>query len=178
MIKGGLTQRYAQALYDLALEKQQVQVFGDQLHRFVDEMEHNAEFNSLFCGKLVPASAKKQVVEQIFGDFAEDIKNFIFITLDKNREASIPQIVAGYDDLCDAAAGIRKILVHTAVPLEQPEAERLQKSLEQKLGGQVRLKTSIDTSMIGGLKVQIDDTIYDASLLHQLNALKQTLSVE
>ncbi len=178
MIKGGLTQRYAKALYELALEKQQVQEFGDQLHRFVNELEHNAEFNGLFCGKLVPASAKKQVVEQIFGDFADDVKSFIFIALDKNRETSIPQIVAGYDDLCDAAAGIRQILVHTAVPLEQPEAERLQKSLEQKLGGQVRLKTSIDKSMIGGLKVQIDDTVYDASILHQLNALKQTLSVE
>ena len=178
MIKGGLTQRYAKALSELALEKQQVQEFGDQLHRFVDELEHNAEFNGLFCGKLVPASAKKQVVEQIFSDFAEDVKGFIFIALDKNRETSIPQVVDCYDDLCDAAAGIRQILVHTAVPLERVEAERLQKSFEQKLGGTIRLKTSIDKSMIGGIKVQVDDTVYDASLLHQLNALKQTLSVE
>lgn len=178
MIKGGLTQRYAKALYELALEKQQVQEFGDQLHRFVDELEHNAEFNGLFCGKLVPASAKKQVVEQIFSDFAADVKGFIFIALDKNRETSIPQVVDCYDDLCDAAAGIRQILVHTAVPLERVEAERLQKSFEQKLGGTIRLKTSIDKSMIGGIKVQVDDTVYDASLLHQLNALKQTLSVE
>ena len=178
MIRGGMPQRYAKALYDLAVEKQQVQEFGDQLHRFVAELEEDAEFNGLFCGKLVPVSAKKQIIEQVFGDFADDVKNFICVTLDKDRENSIPQIVAGYDDLCDEAAGIRQVLVYTAVPLEEAESVRLQQSLEQKLGGHVRLKTAIDKEMIGGLRLQIDDVVYDASLLHQLNALKQTLSVE
>jgi F-type H+-transporting ATPase subunit delta len=54
----------------------------------------------------------------------------------------------------------------------------LQEAFEKKLKAKIRLKTAVDKSLIGGIKVQIDDTLYDASLSQQLHALKQTLSVE
>ncbi len=178
MIKGGLTERYAKALYDLGVEKQQVKEYGQQLHLFVDELEQNADFKTIFCGKLVPASTKRQLIEQVFGALATDVKNFIFVVMDKNRERSLPEIMSAYDVLCDRAEGIQQVMVYTAVPLGEAEAEALKTSFEKKLNCKVRLKTAVDKSLIGGLKVQIDDTVFDASLAHQLNALKQTLAVE
>jgi F-type H+-transporting ATPase subunit delta len=98
--------------------------------------------------------------------------------MDKNRETALPGILTAYQDLCDEANGVQQISVQTAVPLSEAEEKALQEAFEKKLKAKIRLKTAVDKSLIGGIKVQIDDTLYDASLSQQLHALKQTLSVE
>lgn len=178
MIKGGLTKRYAKALYELAAAKQQVQEYRDQLHVFEQAMTENSDFANLLCGKLVSAAAKKQIIEQTFAGMEQNIKNLFYVMIDKNRESGFGQIVEAYDDLCDAAEGVQQIMVKTAVPLGDAEAEALASSFEKKLGGKVRLKSAVDKSLIGGITVQIGDTVYDASIAQQLYSLQQTLAVE
>jgi F-type H+-transporting ATPase subunit delta len=178
MIKGGLTKRYAQALLEIASEKGQIDEYGRQLREFVELLENNAELKQMIYGKVAATSAKKQVVEKLLGEDAVDIKKFIFVVMDKNRETALPQILTAYQDLCDEANGVQQISVQTAVPLSEAEEKALQEAFEKKLKAKIRLKTAVDKSLIGGIKVQIDDTLYDASLSQQLHALKQTLSVE
>lgn len=178
MIKGGLTKRYAKALYDLAAEKRQISAYREQLQILGAALNDDTEFSGMLSGKLVAASAKKQIVEQALGDFAQDIKNLIFVTIDKNREGALRQIIEDYNDLCDQAEGVRQVSVHTAVPMDDAEKDALAAKLGQKLGAKVRLKTAVDKTLIGGIKVQIDDTVYDASIAQQLHALQQTLAVE
>lgn len=178
MIKGGLTQRYARALYELAAEKQQVKEYQEQLRLLGTVLKDNPDFAGLLCGKLAPASAKKQIIEKTFADFADDVKKFVYVIIDKNREGLLLQIIDGYEDLCDQAEGIQQVLVHTAVPMDEAEVAALAASFEKKLGGKVRVKTAVDKKLIGGIKVQIEDTVYDASILQQLHALQQTLAVE
>ncbi len=54
----------------------------------------------------------------------------------------------------------------------------MEKALADKLNAKIRLKTLLDKQLIGGLKVQIDDTVYDASLSQQLRSLKESLTLE
>lgn len=178
MIKGGLTLRYAKALYDLAAEKQQVNEYREQLHIFGAAMSENSDFADLLCGKLVSAAAKKQIIEQTFAGMEQNIKNALFVMIDKNRENAFLSIVEAYDDLCDEAEGIQQIIVKTARPLDEAEEVALCDSFAKKLGGKVRLKAAVDKELIGGISVQIGDTVYDASIAKQLQSLQQTLAVE
>lgn len=178
MIKGGLTTRYAKALYELAEAHQQVKDYQEQLHIFGAVMNDNPDFANLLCGKLVSAAAKKQIIEQTFAGMEQNIKNMLFVMIDKNRENAFVSVVDAFDDLCDAAEGVQQIMIKTAVPLADAEAEALRNSFEKKLGGKVRLKAAVDKSLIGGITVQIDDTVYDASIAQQLHNLQQTLAVE
>ena len=73
---------------------------------------------------------------------------------------------------------MRQVVVHTAVPLAEQEQQALEKALAEKLNAKIRLKTLLDKQLIGGLKVQIDDTVYDASLSQQLRSLKESLTLE
>lgn len=178
MIKGGLAKRYAKALLELAAEKQQMAEFGQALGDFVQLLEQNSELSEMFYGKLTAASAKKRVVSEIMGEAPAAVKNLVFVILDKSREQSLPEILEAYRELLDEAEGIRQITVTTAVPLALKEQENLAAALGKKLAAKVRLKSLVDKSLIGGIMVQIDDTIYDASLRQQLASLKQSLTVE
>ena len=58
------------------------------------------------------------------------------------------------------------------------EAAELEKALANKLNAKVRLKAQVDKNLNGGIKVQVDDTVYDASISQQLRSLKESLTVE
>lgn len=179
MIKAGLTKRYAKALLELAQAKQQEAAFGRALHDFVEVLQQNEELSQLIYGKMMSTSDKKKLIEKLLGDdTAVEVKHFIYVILDKGREASLPEFAAAYEELCDEVAGVRQILVHTAVPLAEEEQIALKAALAAKLNSEIRLKTVVDKGLIGGLKVQIDDTVYDASLSQQLRSLKASLTFE
>lgn len=178
MINSSLSRRYARALLELAAQKGQVAEYGSVLRKLVELIAGNEELATLLYGKLMPAAAKKQLVLQLLGDeTADDLKNFVCIIIDKSREGSLGDIAQAYDELCDAAEGIQQILVTSAVELGEQEKEALSAALSAKLGTKVRLKTAVDKKLIGGLKVQVGDTVYDASLSAQLEGLKKTLAV-
>ncbi len=87
MIKAGLTKRYAKALLELAQAKQQEAAFGRNLHDFVALLQQNEELAQMIYGKLMSTSAKKQLIEKILAeDTPVEVKNFIFVILDKGRE--------------------------------------------------------------------------------------------
>ncbi|MCM1136802.1 MAG: ATP synthase F1 subunit delta [Clostridium sp.] len=179
MIKAGLTKRYAKALLELAQAKQQEAAFGRALQDFVELLQQNKELKQLICGKNMSVSVKKQLIEKLVGeDIPLEVKHFIFVILDKGREASLPEFATAYQEIYDEVVGVRQVLVHTAVPLAEKEQIALQAALAAKLNSEVRLKTAVDKELIGGLKVQIDDTVYDASLCQQLRSLKAALAVE
>ncbi len=178
MINGSLSRRYAQALFELASQKGKVAEYGGALHELVELLAENEELARLFYGKVVAASAKKKLFARILsGQSTTDVLNFISLIIDKNREDSLADIAEAYDDLCDAAEGIRQVMVTSAVALGEEEKNALSAALAAKLGAKVRLKTAVDKKLIGGLKVQVGDTVYDASLSAQLAGLKKSLAV-
>ena len=96
----------------------------------------------------------------------------------KGQAAECGRALTDFVSLLDEREGVRQIMVYTAVPLAEKEQEGLRAALAAKLGAEIRLKSTVDESLIGGVKVRIDDTVYDASLRCQLNALKHSLTVD
>lgn len=180
MIKAGLTKRYAKALLELAQAKQQEAAFGRALHDFVEALQQNEEFGKLIYGKLMSTSDKKKLVGQLLekDGAPQEVRNFVNVILDKGRETSLPEFLTAYEELKDEADGVRQVWVSTAVPLAEKEQLDLENTLAAKLNAKIRLKTQVDESLIGGIKVQIDDTVYDASLSTQLRSLKESLTLE
>lgn len=178
MINGSLSRRYAKALFELASQKGKVAEYGGALYELAELLETNEEFSNLFYGKVVAASAKKKLLAEIFSEqTTTDVLNFVCLLIDKNREGSLVEMAEAYNDLCDEAEGIQQVMVTSAVELDDKEKDALNAALAAKMGTKIRLKTTVDKKLIGGLKVQVGDTVYDASLSAQLAGLKKSLAV-
>ena len=50
--------------------------------------------------------------------------------------------------------------------------------LGKKTNKKVSANYNVDTNLIGGFIVRIEDTVYDASIKHQLNLLRKKFSEE
>ena len=62
--------------------------------------------------------------------------------------------------------------VRVPAALEAAEEDRLREALEARTGKKLRLRITVDPSLIGGLVVRIGDTVYDGSVRYRLDALR------
>jgi len=63
----------------------------------------------------------------------------------------------------------------SAYPVDEEELIELQKAMESHLSKKVTIDTKIDKTLIAGLKIKVNDTVYDSSLLGQINSLTSRL---
>jgi F-type H+-transporting ATPase subunit b len=63
----------------------------------------------------------------------------------------------------------------TAYPIEEEELENIRSSLESSVLRKVSIITTVDNALIGGIKLRLQDLVYDFSLAGQIEALKTRL---
>jgi F-type H+-transporting ATPase subunit delta len=77
--------------------------------------------------------------------------------------------------LVDERAGVVEARVSTAQPLSDAQSRALQASLSARTGKSIRLVAAQDPALLGGVKVQVGSTVFDASLQGRLRLLKLQL---
>jgi len=176
MLTNQLASRYAQALYQLATERQELDAVEQQLVMVEQTMAESAELTTLLYHPQLPVEAKKDTIIKVFGtDISEHVRNFLLLLIDKRRETALSAIVKEYRVLANEDRNITEAEVTTAMPLAPAEQQALTDKLSGLTGKKVILKTSIDQRIIGGVIVKIGDKLIDGSITRQLKTLEAAL---
>jgi F-type H+-transporting ATPase subunit delta len=171
--------RYARALFDVALkESDPVQIERD-LASFAGLLSSNAELHGALTNPVVPASAKRQLVDVLTTRLAmaSPPRKLLLLLADRDRLAAIPDLLDVYRERLREHQQVVRAQVTTAAPLTPDRTAQLQKKLADITGGKVEMTTSVDPSIIGGVVTRIGGTVYDGSLATQLAKLKEKLAV-
>jgi F-type H+-transporting ATPase subunit delta len=110
---------------------------------------------------------------RIFPDTCdEEIINFIDIIIKNRRLNRLDDIVKQYAHLYSRHVGILEVRAVTARPLNPDIMAMLKDRLEKAYGKSAHIENIIDPSIIGGLRLEIDDRIIDRSIASCLSAIK------
>ncbi len=168
--------RYGGALFALAKEKEQLGPWSEQLQEIAAVFSSHQDLQELLRSGMIERQQKKAVLNALFAQKIDDeVLHFLFLLLDKGRQMELPEIVRVYQKRVDDYNGIKMAHVTSAVPLLPEEAQRLQSALGKRLSCHIQLDVEVDPSILGGLKVQVGDTVYDGSLSHQLERMGRQL---
>ena len=168
---------YARALYDAALEQNALADIVADIDKLRALIEASEEFAQLISSPILPPQFKSETFEQIFADAIDPLTiNFLKLVALKQRERYLTAIMDVFSAIVDEAAGRLVAKVTTAVALTPGQEEQLTQYLGVYSGKQVRLDTTIDAQIQGGFIVQLDDTVFDASVASQLQRLRQQLA--
>ena len=168
---------YARALYDAALEQNALADIVADIDKLRELIEQSEEFSQLISSPVLSPQFKSETFEQIFADATHPLTiNFLKLLALKQRERYLTAMMDVFSAIVDEAAGRLIAQVTTAVPLTSGQEEQLTQQLGAYSGKQVRLETTIDAEIQGGLIVQLDDTVFDASVATQLQRLRQQLA--
>ena len=168
---------YARALYDAALEQNALADIVADIDTLQELIEMSEEFGQLISSPVLSPQFKSETFEQIFADVMQPLTiNFLKLLASKQRERYFLAIIDVFSAIVDEAAGRLVAQVTTAVPLTPEQEVQLTGHLRAYSGKQVRLATTVDAEIQGGFIVQLDDTVFDASVATQLQRLRQQLA--
>ena len=177
MIEKAIARRYAQALFMAAQEQNLAQKFLADCEAFVAALKGNEELASVFYNRVIGSETKKELVTALFGQSLHPyVLNFLYLILDKEREAYIGDVLEIYQELWREEQGILDVDVTTAVALESLQEKELAAAIGKITGKNVILGKNIDAAILGGGIIKIGDSVYDGSVRHELSALHHELS--
>jgi F-type H+-transporting ATPase subunit delta len=134
------------------------------------------EFRELLTSGAVPRTAKGQLIERAFRGKTDDLfVNFLQVLNRNNRLGLLPAIYRSYRDLADRRHNRVRVKVRSAVPLTDPEQDRLRRQLHAQLHQDPVLEPAVDPDLLGGLVVQVGDQVYDSSVRTRLETVRNQL---
>jgi len=105
-------------------------------------------------------------------------RRFLQLLLRKNRLNAIQAVNAGYGRLLDEAQDRLSITVSTARPLDEAAQRALRARLEQLLQRPVGVTHQVDSSLLGGARLQLGSRLIDGTIRGQLDRVRrQTLGI-
>ena len=168
---------YARALYEAAVEQDELESIVSDINQLQDVIDQSEEFSEFISTPLLSPQFKSDTFQQLFLDTMHSLTiNFLKLLAQKQRERFLIAIMDVFSAIVDEAAGRIVAKVKTATPITQDQEQRLIDQLSSYSGKQVRLETETDEQIQGGFIVQVDDTVFDASIATQLQRLKQQLA--
>jgi len=174
-----VARRYAKALFAVGKKQSQSELdaYGKQIAELAEALEGAPEALRFFKNPVFSVEEKKAVLKQIADSLGltTPMRNFANLLADKNRLVSVPEIAADFKAMLDEQNGIISGKLVTAVAISDARKVELKERLEKQTGKKLVLDFGTDADILGGVVLQIGDSVLDASLRAQLNILKETI---
>ena len=149
-----------------------------ELASFVDEvLASSPDFRSLLVSDSIGRDEKLGLINRVLAPrCSEYFANFLKVLVQHGRTDLIEQVRQQAVVLQEERAGQRRVQIRTAKPLSDNSRSQITGQLKNKLGFDPILQESVDESLIGGLVIQVGDTVYDSSLRTRLKTLAGRLT--
>ncbi len=171
-----VSMRYAASLLDLAVEKNMLEIISSDIDLILSAMKKSRELGKALENPVIKPETKVSILDEIFKSKVNaETMHFIRFLVKKGREDLLQEIAEKYLELRDERAGIVNVNIRTAFELTDTQTNELKTKIEKMLNKKARLKIQIDPEVVGGFVAQVNDTVFDASVKHQLETLKQQL---
>lgn len=168
--------RYAESLFDLAKEENKVTQYLDDIKLDGEVLDSDPQIVQFFNHVLIENDKKIQLLDQSFkGNVDQYVLNFLKLLVQSRRIRYIDDIVKSYIKLSNQYLGIEEGMIYTPYELTDQQIQDIEKAISQKENKKVTLKVSIDPSLLGGIKVQISNRIYDGTIKNKVEMLKKEL---
>ncbi|MCT8975808.1 F0F1 ATP synthase subunit delta [Clostridium sp. CX1] len=171
-----LDRRYALALYKVAEENGKVEQYLEELRNIVALINNDEEFLQLIKHPQVSTSSKKKLFEQIFkGRIDDNLLSFLLVLIDKGRILQLEGKLNEMEKIHLLKKNQVVAKVKTVIPLLDEEKKSLTEKLEKKFNKKVLLEEEIDSSIIGGIYVQVDNEVIDGTIKSKLEEMKKLM---
>ncbi len=177
MSEAKVAKRYAVALMDLWIDRDQREVAAKQLDEFLAAFDSSDALRMVLLSPVIGKEEKRGLLEALVKKLrlTVTLRNFVLVLLDHDRLAELPGVARELRALIDTAEDRVSALVTSAVALDKTEVEAIRKEAERLTGKQVVVTTRVDLSLIGGVVTQIGNIVLDGSVRTDLEMLRESL---
>ena len=175
MARTGSARRYAQAVFQIALERDALDAWTEDLRVLAVGLE-NRELAELLDAPQVPVATKVRMIAEVLGDSVDGLaRNLLAVLAGRSLAHLLPDVADEFGRLVDEHNDIARGEVVSAVPLTEAQAERVGQVLSDIVGKPLRLTASVDPGIVGGVVARVGDRVIDGSVRTTLREMRRTL---
>jgi F-type H+-transporting ATPase subunit delta len=167
---------YARSLFEVATERDKLDVVREQLGQFADALDQSRELQTFLFSPYFSTEEKQEGLAKAVTDADEVVDNFLALLLEKHRMPVIFRIRREFDRLWEEANRLLPVQITSAVELDPSVAERIGDEIGRQTGRTVELTSSVDPDVIGGIVVRVGNSILDASIRTRLENLRKQVA--
>ncbi len=165
---------YAEALFRVAVPSK-LNAWADILSEMA-QVAAVPDFQAMAHDPRIP----RQVVTETFlaalkSAVDAEAKNFIGMLAENGRLALLPEIEHQFRELKNAHESTADAEIVSAFPMEGTQMTDLISALEKKFGRKLKPTVSVDSALIGGVRVTVGDEVLDYSVSARLQRMHTAL---
>lgn len=172
-----LAREYGEGLYELARDEGLGLLIFEQLDDISALLKQQPQFIRLLCSRAIERGQRLKVVDDTFGNRVHPyVTNFIKLLVEREHFDAFLLCTQWFHQRFNEDNGIVEAHVTSAVALTEDELAALRVKLAHISGRQVKLFTTVDPAVIGGVRVEMDGRRYDNTIQDRLGRLKRSLT--
>jgi F-type H+-transporting ATPase subunit delta len=168
---------YAKAILDLALERNALEGVLEDMKTIASLCHSSREFKMMLKSPVVRTDKKIAIVKRVLEPQLSKLTlSFLNIIIRKNRESFIPEIADQFLEIYKDHMGILTTILKTATPASEEIKLQMVSLMKNYTKKEIDLVEEVKEELIGGFVLQWEDKQYDASILTQINKMKNDLA--
>ncbi len=172
-----VTNEYATALADLAADEGLDEEFLTETGALAELFRQNPAYARLLSDPQLTKKERTALVDSAFsGRIHPYLVNFMKLLTERGYAARTEDFFTEYERIYCARHGIVKARAVSAVPLTDDQRERLLRRLREKTGKEIRLTCEVNENLLGGVRLQVDNTLYEGSVRAALEEIRASLA--
>lgn len=168
-------QRYAKAIYSLAEEDEATDAIFEDMQLVSTTLADNKNLRAVLESPIISLQQKRNVAKEVFKGLHKYSLQLINVLANNKRISILGKVATAITQMHETSKGIQHAHVTTAIEIDSKFEKQIQDKIKSLTGLNAILDKEINSSLLGGFVLRINDLQYDASVRSQLNKIKREL---
>ena len=165
-----LAARYAKSIFDLALEKGELEKVYEDMQLLHSICKKSRDFVTILHSPIIPADKKEKILGSVFkGKVSPLMGAFTRLLVNKGRENNFLEITIAFIEQYKAYKGIQTLRITTAYPVSEEVKREIVERVKPRVNvKELEVEENVNPEVIGGFRLELKDFLLDATVLHVL----------
>jgi F-type H+-transporting ATPase subunit delta len=167
---------YAEALFDVAKEKDSLDRVREELGQFADTLDEERDLQIFFFSPYFGSAEKGEAVERAISGASDEFVNFLELLIEKHRMPAVFRIRRQFDQMWKRENRKLDVVLTSAIELDSEVVKQVGSEIEKQTGRSIELSSNVDDEILGGLVLQVGNMVLDASIRSRLEKLRKSVA--
>ena len=167
---------YAEALFDVAKEKDDLDRVREELGEFADALESDRDMQVFFFSPYFHSAEKEEAIDRAISGASDEFLNFLRLLIEKHRMPVVFRIRRQFDEMWKRENRKLDVTLTSAIELDPEISRRVGEEIEKQTGQTIELTNRVDDGILGGLVLQVGNMVLDASIRNRLEKLRKSVA--
>ena len=167
---------YARSLFEVAQDQDKLDTVRDELGEFADALNDSRELQVFLFSPYFSTAEKTEGLDKAISGADETIVNFLKLLIEKHRMPVVFRVRAEFDKLWEEENRMLPVTVTSAVELDKGTVKQIGDRISEQTDRKVDLSSRVDPDILGGIIVQVGNSVLDASIRNRLENFRKQVA--